>query len=110
MFPADRPPLADSIPWPCCDGGCEGYHPWASRIDELREHHTPMTMWCTIRTFAKHAVELGNEPVAAPIFFVKPAVASTRRPAAGLNTPGEVHHEVECMVPLNEGWNPWRSP
>ena len=60
-----------------------------------------MAMWCTIRTFAKHAVELGNQPVADPIFFVKP---ERLPPPEGLyrsaTHPGEVHHEVECVVQI----------
>ena len=66
-----------------------------------------MTMWCTIRTFAKHAVELGNEPVAAPIFFVKPSGCLHHEGPLPVSThPGEVHHEVECVVQLNEAMEP----
>ena len=31
-----------------------------------------MALWCAIRTFAKHATELGNQQPAEPVFFVKP--------------------------------------
>ena len=66
-----------------------------------------MTMWCTIRTFAKHAVELGNEPVVEPIFFVKPSgCLHGEGPLPVSAHPGEVHHEVECVVQLNEAMEP----
>ena len=66
-----------------------------------------MAMWCTIRTFAKHAVELGNEPVAEPIFFVKPIrCLHEDGPLPVSSHPGEVHHEVECVVQLNETMEP----
>ena len=66
-----------------------------------------MAMWCTIRTFAKHAVELGNEPVAEPIFFVKPnGCLHEDGPLPVSAHPGEVHHEVECVVRLNDAMEP----
>lgn len=61
-----------------------------------------MTMWCTIRTFAKHAIELGNAPVSEPIIFVKPASCLHAEGPLPVSThPGEVHHEVECVVRFN---------
>ena len=66
-----------------------------------------MAMWCTIRTFAKHAVELGNEPMAEPIFFVKPSgCLHEDGPLPVASHPGEVHHEVECVVQLNGAMEP----
>ncbi|HII21052.1 MAG TPA: isomerase/hydrolase [Candidatus Poseidonia sp.] len=66
-----------------------------------------MAMWCTIRTFAKHAIELGNQPVADPIFFVKPdGCLHESGPLPVSAHPGEVHHEVECVVKLDEARRP----
>jgi len=66
-----------------------------------------MAMWCTIRTFAKHARELGNAPVAEPIIFVKPASCLHREgPLPVTQHPGEVHHEVECVVRLGDDLQP----
>jgi fumarylpyruvate hydrolase len=66
-----------------------------------------MAMWCTIRTFSKHALELGNQPVAEPIFFVKPNGCLHRDgPLPVSSHPGEVHHEVECVVRFNEHLEP----
>ena len=61
-----------------------------------------MAMWCTIRTFRKHALELGNQPAEEPIIFVKPVRLPPRsRPPTCFVSPREVHHEVECVVRLN---------
>ena len=66
-----------------------------------------MAMWCTIRTFAKHAIELGNTPPTEPIIFVKPASClHTEGPLPVSDHPGEVHHEVECVVRLNQALEP----
>ena len=66
-----------------------------------------MAMWCTIRTFAKHAIELGNQPVSEPIFFVKPAGCLHESGPLPVSThPGEVHHEVECVVHLDDALQP----
>ena len=66
-----------------------------------------MALWCTIRTFAKHATELGNEQPPAPIFFVKPENCLQRSgPIDVKGHPGEVHHEVELVVRLNHEGKP----
>ena len=66
-----------------------------------------MAMWCTIRTFAKHAIELGNTPPVEPIFFVKPdGCLHGDGPLPVSDHPGEVHHEVECVVLLDEAMEP----
>ncbi len=66
-----------------------------------------MAMWCTIRTFAKHAIELGNAPAVEPIIFVKPASCLHEAgPIPVSDHPGEVHHEVECVVRLNDDLEP----
>jgi fumarylpyruvate hydrolase len=76
-------------------------------VDEPKAAHRSMAMWCTIRTFAKHAIELGNQPVADPIFFVKPdGCLHESGPLPVSAHPGEVHHEVECVVKLDEARRP----
>lgn len=60
-----------------------------------------MALWCTIRTFAKHAEELGNQQPVEPIFFVKPLnCITTESPLNISQHPGEVHHEIECVIRL----------
>ena len=66
-----------------------------------------MALWCTIRTFAKHAAELGNEQPETPVFFVKPNNCIQRHGTIQVSQhPGEVHHEVECVVRLNQHAQP----
>ncbi|MBT6526954.1 MAG: hypothetical protein HOM04_00375 [Euryarchaeota archaeon] len=66
-----------------------------------------MALWCTIRTFAKHAAELGNEQPVTPVFFVKPNNCLQRHGSIPVSQhPGEVHHEVECVVRLNQHAQP----
>ena len=53
-----------------------------------------MALWCAIRTFAEHAVELGNEQPPEPVFFVKPNNCIQRSgPIKVSKHPGSVHHE-----------------
>ena len=66
-----------------------------------------MALWCTIRTFAQHAIELGNEQPATPVFFVKPNNCLQRNGHIMVSAhPGEVHHEVECVVRLDQHAQP----
>jgi len=66
-----------------------------------------MTMWCAIRTFTQHAHELGNAPVEQPIVFVKPTnCLHEGGPLPVSAHPGEVHHEVECVVKLGDDLQP----
>lgn len=66
-----------------------------------------MALWCTIRTFSKHATELGNEQPATPVFFVKPDNCIQRSGDIDVSGhPGEVHHEVELVVRLNHEGKP----
>ena len=54
-----------------------------------------MALWCAIRTFAKHATELGNQQPAEPVFFVKPNNCLQRTGPIQVSThPGSVHHAV----------------
>ena len=66
-----------------------------------------MALWCSIRTFTKHAVELGNQQPPEPVFFVKPNNCIQRSgPIKVSNHPGSVHHEVECVVKLDGNLQP----
>ena len=76
-------------------------------LDEGETLGLDMALWCTIRTFAKHAAELGNEQPTVPIFFVKPNNCLQRTgPVLVSSHLGEIHHEVECVVRLNEHAQP----
>ena len=62
-----------------------------------------MALWCSIRTFSQHATELGNEQPVEPVFFVKPNNCLQTSGSIKVSThPGTVHHEVECVIRLNE--------
>ena len=66
-----------------------------------------MALWCSIRTFAKHAHELGNEQPPEPVFFVKPNNCIQRSgPIQVSSHPGSVHHEIECVVRLGNDLSP----
>ena len=66
-----------------------------------------MAMWCTIRTFAKHALELGNQPLVEPIFFIKPDQCLHQSGPLPVSAhPGEMHHEVECVVKIGPNAQP----
>ena len=66
-----------------------------------------MALWCAIRTFAEHAVELGNKQPPEPVFFVKPNNCIQRSgPIKVSNHPGSVHHEVECVIKLDGNLQP----
>ena len=66
-----------------------------------------MALWCSIRTFAKHAHELGNEQPPEPVFFVKPNNCIQRSgPIQVSSHPGSVHHEIECVIRLGDDLSP----
>ncbi len=66
-----------------------------------------MALWCAIRTFAKHATELGNQQPAEPVFFVKPNNCLQRTGPIQVSThPGSVHHEIECVILLGNNLQP----
>ena len=66
-----------------------------------------MALWCAIRTFAKHATELGNQQPVEPVFFVKPNNCLQRTGPIQVSThPGSVHHEVECVIRLGNNLQP----
>ena len=66
-----------------------------------------MALWCSIRTFAKHAQELGNEQPPEPVFFVKPNNCIQRGGPIQVSThSGSVHHEIECVIRLGNDFSP----
>lgn len=65
-----------------------------------------MAIWCTIRTFSAHAKELGNEMPKDVITFVKPLTCLNEDGRVKLSShPGEMHHEIECVVKLDANLN-----
>ena len=84
------------------------FDPWLDLdLDEGESYRTGMALWCTIRTFAKHATELGNEQPPSPVFFVKPE--NCLQFSGNIDVtghPGEVHHEIELVVRLNHEGQP----
>tara|TARA_B100000927_G_scaffold149000_1_gene120179 strand:- start:84 stop:749 length:666 start_codon:yes stop_codon:yes gene_type:complete len=76
-------------------------------IDEPILTGVLMALWCSIRTFAKHAQELGNEQPPEPVFFVKPNNCIQRGGPIQVSThPGSVHHEIECVIRLGNDFSP----
>jgi len=76
-------------------------------FDEESAFGLVMALWCTIRTFAKHALELGNQPVVEPIFFIKPEQCLHESGPLPVSAhPGEMHHEVECVVRIGAHGQP----
>lgn len=89
------------------NGGQEAIILLGRAIHEPGGLHGIMAMWCTIRTFAKHALELGNKPAVEPIIFVKPrGCLHLAGPIPVSAHPGEVHHEVECVVQIGSDMKP----
>jgi len=76
-------------------------------VDEPVSSGSLMALWCSIRTFAKHAEELGNQQPLEPIFFVKPNNCIQRSGPIQVSThPGSVHHEIECVIKLGNNLAP----
>lgn len=59
-----------------------------------------MKIVCIGRNYADHARELGNEPPAEPVFFMKPDTALLRnnQPFFMPDFSQELHHEVEVVL------------
>ena len=108
MFSSNRSTLADApLVGHARDEGREAIILGHRAVDELQRSPQIMAMWCTIRTFSKHALELGNQPAVEPILFVKPAAClHGTGPIPVSQHPGEVHHEVECVVRVNQDLEP----
>lgn len=62
-------------------------------------------LWCALRTFDSHAVEMGGNPLPSPLFFLKPWSALAHPPlGCELSLPeglGEIHHEVELVLEID---------
>ncbi len=64
-----------------------------------------MDVWCAIRTYPKHATELGNPIPDEPVFFLKPSSSIVE--FSSIDTcGGDVHHEIELVLKLGEGLKP----
>ena len=64
-----------------------------------------MDVWCAIRTYPKHATELGNPIPSEPVFFLKPTSSIIEFgiiEACG----GDVHHEIELVLKLGPKLQP----
>ena len=64
-----------------------------------------MDVWCAIRTYPKHAQELGNLVPQEPVFFLKPSSSITtfdRIETCG----GDVHHEIELVLKIGPDMMP----
>ena len=64
-----------------------------------------MDVWCAIRTYPKHATELGNPIPSEPVFFLKPTssiIEFGTIEACG----GDVHHEIELVLKLGPSRQP----
>jgi 2-keto-4-pentenoate hydratase/2-oxohepta-3-ene-1,7-dioic acid hydratase in catechol pathway len=64
-----------------------------------------MDVWCAIRTYPKHAEELGNPIPQEPVFFLKSTssvVSFGHIDTCG----GDVHHEIELVLKLGDDLMP----
>ena len=60
-----------------------------------------MDVWCAIRTYPKHALELGNPIPQEPVFFLKPS--SSIIGFGQIETcDGDVHHEIELVLKIGD--------
>ena len=58
-----------------------------------------MDVWCAIRTYPKHATELGNPIPNEPVFFLKPS-SSVVDFSVIESCGGDVHHEIELVLKI----------
>lgn len=64
-----------------------------------------MDVWCAIRTYPKHAAELGNSTPQEPVFFLKSS--SSVVPFGQIDCQnGDIHHELELVVRIGEDLKP----
>tara|TARA_B100001996_G_C18620247_1_gene577404 strand:+ start:756 stop:1325 length:570 start_codon:yes stop_codon:yes gene_type:complete len=64
-----------------------------------------MDVWCAIRTYPKHAEELGNPIPQEPIFFLKSS-SSVIDFGEIDSCNGDVHHEIELVLKLGQDLTP----
>ena len=60
-----------------------------------------MDVWCAIRTYPKHALELGNPIPQEPVFFLKPS-SSIIGFGQSETCDGDVHHEIELVLKIGD--------
>lgn len=103
MFATNRPSLLDLpilrhiMPY--------GFTGLTLRIDVPNSLGINMDVWCAIRTYPKHATELGNPIPSEPVFFLKPTssiIEFGTIEACG----GDVHHEIELVLKLGPKLQP----
>tara|TARA_B100001540_G_scaffold15111_1_gene12999 strand:- start:520 stop:1089 length:570 start_codon:yes stop_codon:yes gene_type:complete len=64
-----------------------------------------MDVWCAIRTYPKHATELGNPIPTEPVFFLKPSSSVVDFGTID-SCGGDVHHEIELVLKLGDNMEP----
>lgn len=65
-------------------------------------------VFCVGRNYAAHAREMGHSGREAPFFFTKPADAVTTEPSIPFpSATQDLHHEVELVVAIGPGGEPW---
>jgi fumarylpyruvate hydrolase len=64
-----------------------------------------MDVWCAIRTYPKHAEELGNPIPQEPVFFLK-STSSVVNFGIIDTCGGDVHHEIELVLKLGDDLMP----
>ena len=64
-----------------------------------------MDVWCAIRTYPKHATELGNPMPSEPVFFLKPTSSISEFGTID-SCGGDVHHEIELVLKLGQNLEP----
>lgn len=64
-----------------------------------------MDVWCAIRTYPKHAQELGNLVPQEPVFFLKPSSSITTFDRIE-TCDGDVHHEIELVLKIGPDMMP----
>ena len=75
------------------------------RFDEPSTLGINMDVWCAIRTYPKHAQELGNPIPQEPVFFLKPTSSITE--FGTIDTcQGDIHHEIELVLKIGHDLQP----
>jgi len=69
------------------------------RFDEVDTSGDVMDVWCAIRTYPKHAEELGNAIPQEPVFFLKSTSCMTTFNQID-TCDGDVHHEIELVLKI----------
>ena len=64
-----------------------------------------MDVWCAIRTYPKHATELGNPIPSEPVFFLKPSSSIVDFSVID-SCGGDVHHEIELVLKIGPNNEP----